>query len=158
MNNNLVLIDTSVWIFALSKNFLPEIKQRVDTLLKENRVAICSMVKLELLGGTRTKKEFERLKSRLDSLYEIKINDNVWHKAAEMAFSLRRKGVTIPYTDILISASALSERALILHADEHFNLIAKNFGLSIKSLIDVIKRSGLNKKERWGKQIQDSTL
>ena len=47
MNNNLVLIDTSVWIFALSKNFLPEIKQRVDTLLKENRVAICSMVKLE---------------------------------------------------------------------------------------------------------------
>ena len=87
MNNNLVLIDTSVWILALSKNFLPEIKQRVDTLLKENRVAICSMVKLKLLGGIRTKKEFERLKSRLDSLYEIKINDNVWHKAAEMALS-----------------------------------------------------------------------
>ena len=96
MNNNLVLIDTSVWILALSKNFLPEIKQRVDTLLKENRVAICSMVKLKLLGGIRTKKEFERLKSRLDSLYEIKINDNVWHKTAEMAFSLRRKRVTFP--------------------------------------------------------------
>jgi len=138
MRNNLVLIDTSVWIFALSKNFLPEIKERVDVLLKENRVAIFPMIKLELLGGTKTKREFEKLKNRLDSLHEIKINDDLWQKAAEMAFSLRRKGISIPYTDILISVAALSESALLLHADEHFNLIAKNFNLSVESLIDDI--------------------
>ncbi len=138
MKNSLILIDTSIWIFALSKNFSLEIKEKVDTLLRENRVVICPMIKLELLGGTKTKKEFKRLKNRLDSLYEIKINDNLWQKAAEMAFSLRRKGMTVPYADILISASALSEGTLILHADEHFDLIAKNFDLPVKSLIDTI--------------------
>ncbi len=143
------MIDTSVWIFALSKNFLPRIKEKVDALLKENRVAISPIIKLELLEGTRTKKEFERLKSRLDSLYEIRINDNVWQKAAEMAFSLRRKRITVPCTDILISASTLSERAVILHADEHFNLIAKNFDLSVKSLIDVIEASGSDIKNSF---------
>ena len=145
MRNNLVLIDTSVWIFALSKNFLPGIKERVDMLLKENRVAISPMIKLELLGGTKTKREFEKLKNRLDSLHEIEINDDLWQKAAEMAFSLRRKGISVPYADILISAAALCESTLLLHADEHFNLIAKNFNLSVKSLIDVIKASRFNK-------------
>ena len=57
MSNNLVLIDTSVWIFALSKNFLPEIKERVDHLLRENTVCICAMIKLELLGRAKTKKK-----------------------------------------------------------------------------------------------------
>ena len=37
--------------------------------------------------------------------------------------------------------SVISEKVLIFHADEHFNLIAKNFDLSVKSLIDVIKTS-----------------
>ena len=139
MSNNLVLIDTSVWIFALSKNFLPEIKERVDYLLRENTVCICAMIKLELLGRAKTKKEFEKLKARLSSLHEIEINKKVWEKAAEMAFSLRRSGITVPYTDILISAAALSEGAAIIHADEHFNLIAKNFNLSVESLIDFVK-------------------
>ena len=139
MKDNLVLIDTSVWIFALSKNFLPRVKERVDMLLKENAVAISPMIRLELLGGTKTKGEFEKLKGRLDSLHEIKINDNIWQKAAEMAFSLHCQGITIPYTDILIGVSAWSERALLLHADEHFNLMAKNFDLSVESLVEAIR-------------------
>lgn len=139
MSNNLVLIDTSAWIFALSKNFLPEIKQKVDHLLRENAVCICAMIKLELLGGAKTKREFERLKARLSSLYEIEINEGVWQKAAEVAFSLRRNGITVPYTDVLISAAALSKGVLVLHADEHFNLVAKNFNLSVESLIALVK-------------------
>jgi len=139
MSNSLVLIDTSVWIFALSKNFLPEIKERVDYLLRENAVCICAMVKLELLGGVKTKREFERLKARLSSLYEIEMSEKVWQKAAEMAFSLRRNGITVPCTDILISAAALSRGVAILHADEHFNLVAENFNLIVESLVDLVK-------------------
>lgn len=67
MVNNPVLVDTSAWIFALRKDSLPPIKERIDLLLKENTVAIVSMVKLELLGGTKTKGDFSRLKKRLDA-------------------------------------------------------------------------------------------
>ena len=31
-----MLIDTSVWLFALKKNIYPEIKERVELLLKDN--------------------------------------------------------------------------------------------------------------------------
>ncbi|MBE0478920.1 PIN domain nuclease [Candidatus Aerophobetes bacterium] len=136
------LIDTSVWIFALGKNYLPQIREKVDRLLEKNEAAICAMIRVELLAGTRTKKEFERLKSRLNSLYEIEITGSVWEKAAEMAFSLRRKGITCPSTDILIGAAALSEHIRIVHADEHFSLIAKHINLLEESLIDMVNVSG----------------
>ena len=138
----MVLIDTSVWIFALGRNFLPQIREKVDGLLERNEVAICPMIQMELLAGTRTKREFEKLKSRLASLYEIEITGSVWEKAAEMACSLRRKGITIPSTDILIAAAAVSEHIRIVHADEHFSLMAKHINLSEESVIGIVNVSG----------------
>ena len=38
MLNKSVIIDTSVWLFALRKEFIPEIKDRVASLLHENHV------------------------------------------------------------------------------------------------------------------------
>jgi len=50
------------------------------------------MTKLEILGGVKTKKEFERLKTRLDSLYEVAINSMVWQIAYKIAFELKEEG------------------------------------------------------------------
>jgi hypothetical protein len=58
----------SAWIMALKKNPLEAVKKRVDHLLRENVVAVLPIVKVELLGGTKSKKEFEQLGKRLDSL------------------------------------------------------------------------------------------
>jgi hypothetical protein len=52
----------------LKKDANPEIKSRLDNLLGEDAIAIAGIIKLELLGGTRTAEEFGRLKSRLDAL------------------------------------------------------------------------------------------
>jgi hypothetical protein len=38
MPNDLFLIDTSAWILALRKDFLPEVKDRIEYLLKENAI------------------------------------------------------------------------------------------------------------------------
>lgn len=67
----MVLIDTSAWIFALKKNpFLP-LKERIDVLLREDLVLTFGMIKLELLGGAKTRKEFDRLKNRLGALCKV---------------------------------------------------------------------------------------
>jgi predicted nucleic acid-binding protein len=58
----------------------------------------------------------------------------LWARAYELAFNLRRRGVTIPYTDILTAACALHANAIILHADAHFDLISKHFELKVESL------------------------
>lgn len=100
---------------------------------------INGMTKLEILGGVKTKKEFERLKTRLDSLYEVAINSMVWQIAYKIAFELRRKGITVPYTDILIAACALKSRADLIHADRHFDLMAPHIRLDVESYVQEAK-------------------
>jgi len=131
----MVLIDTSAWIFALKKSFHPFVKERIEKILMESDAAINGMIELELLGGVKTEKEFERLKNRLDALYYIETDRSLWNDASQLAFRLKRKGVHIPYADILIAASAMQEKAILVHADAHFDVVAKHSELKVESLL-----------------------
>ena len=131
----MVLVDTSAWIFALKKNFLLPLKEKIDLLLREGLILTFGMVKLELLRGAKSEKEFTRLKNRLDALYEIPTDPSLWDKASELAFMLHRKGITVPCTDILIASAALYSKATLLHADIHFDLIAKHTELKVESFM-----------------------
>lgn len=135
MLNNIILVDTSAWIFALRKDFLPVVKDRLDYLLKENAIITTGIVKLEILGGTRTESEFRRLKSRLDALDLVATDSALWDSSFQIAFNLRRKGVTVPYTDILIAACAQKAEATLLHADSHFDLISREIGVKVESYV-----------------------
>ena len=138
----MVLVDTSAWIFALKKNpFLP-LKEKIDLLLREELILTFGMIKLELLGGVKSEKEFNRLKNRLDALYEIPTDPSLWDKASKLAFMLHRKGITVPYTDILIASAALYSKATLLHADIHFDLIAKHTELKVESFLSLIQKEG----------------
>jgi hypothetical protein len=139
MTNNLFLVDTSAWLLALRKNFLPKVKDRIDHLLKEDVVITTGIVKLEILGGTKTEREFQRLKTRLNALDAVETDVELWDRAYGLAFKLRRKGVTLPYTDILIAACALNARAIILHADAHFDLISKHIELKVESFVEAVR-------------------
>jgi predicted nucleic acid-binding protein len=134
----MVLIDTSAWILALKRNFHSSVKERVEQILIESNVVINGIIELELLGGAKTEKEYERLKSRLDALYYIDTTKPLWDSASKLAFDLKRKGINIPFTDILIAASAMQENAILLHADTHFDTIARHMGLKVESLVSRI--------------------
>lgn len=140
MLNKSIVIDTSVWLFALRKEYIPEIKDRVASLLLENHVFTTGIINLELLACTRSKSEYKRLMNRLDVLENIKIDEIVWDMAYNLGYKLRRKGLTIPLTDILIASCALSEECILLHADNHFDLIAKHVNLKVESYVNVIKQ------------------
>ncbi len=140
MPRDLFLVDTSAWIMALRKDFLPVLKDRIEHLLTENAIVTIELVKLELLGSTKTEKEFQRLKSRLDALDTVECDSPLWQEAVDLAFKLRRKGVIVPYTDILIAAGALKVHATVIHADIHFDLLHKPAGLKVESFIDAARR------------------
>lgn len=140
MSNNLVLIDTSVWILALRKSPPPVIRDEVEHLLTENRVAIVPMIRLELLGGTKSPDEFNRLKSRLDALHQIPASEANWEAAIQLSFKLRQQGKIIPYTDILIGSAAIITNCMLLHADRHFDLMAEDTDLKARSLISVLRQ------------------
>jgi len=135
MSSSLVLIDTSVWVLFLRKSPPPVVEEEVGRLLAEDSVAISAMIRLELLGGTRSSHEFTRLQSRLDALHRLPADEATWDKAAELAFLLRQRGKVIPYTDILIGSAAILADALLLHADRHFDQMAEDTALRVRSLV-----------------------
>jgi len=139
MSNKSFLVDTSAWILALRKDFVPSVKERIDHLLKENAIITTGMVKLEILGGTKTVTQFQRLKRRLDALVSVEVDTPLWEKSYDLAFKLRRKGITVPYTDILIAACALEIGATVVHADAHFDLMAAHISLKVESFLPTIK-------------------
>ena len=138
MPNNLFLVDTSAWLFALRKEFILEVKDRIDHLLKENAIIITGIVKLEILGGTKTQNEFQRLKTRLDALDMVETDTALWEEAYRLSFELRRKGITVPYTDILIAACALRTESTVVHADAHFDLMANHVSLKVESFVQIV--------------------
>ena len=141
MPTNRFLVDTSVWIFALKKDYSPKIKERIDQLLLKDLIITAGMIKLELLGGTKTESEYRRLKTRLQALDSIETDEFLWESAYTMAFELRRNGITVPYTDILIATCALEAGVTLLHADSHFDLICRKSELRAESLLPTLQKT-----------------
>lgn len=138
MPNNFFLVDTSAWLFALRKDFIPEVKDRIDYLLKEDAIITTGIIRLEILGGTKTENDFQRLKNRLDALDNIETDNTIWQNACELGFKLRRKGLTVPYTDILIATCALKAESIIVHADTHFDMMASHIQLKVESFVQAV--------------------
>ena len=131
--SDIFLLDTSAWIPVLRINPLESLRKKVDQLLKENSVAIMPIVKVELLGGTKNEIEFERLNERLSSLLSLDMNNEVWNKASKLAYDLKRNGITVPYIDIMIAATAIHHNTTLLHLDKHFDMIASKSPLKLES-------------------------
>jgi predicted nucleic acid-binding protein len=132
--SELVFIDTSVWILALRAGGPVAVRQEVEQLLATGRVATTPIVILELLTGARSSREFRELKEDLEALKQLELSPSVWERAYKLGYDLRRAGLTIPTVDIMIAALALEYDCLLLHADRHFEQIAKHSSLQTKSL------------------------
>jgi len=136
MTDELYLIDTSVWLEVLPRGRVNAfLEQRVDGLLGADRVAITGMIRLELLGGARSEQEWERLDRLLEALHWLSVEENHWQRAARMGFQLRRQGITVPFTDLLIASVALESGAVLLHRDRHFDYIGSHSALKVESLL-----------------------
>ena len=126
---NPVLIDTSLWILVLREGAPEAPKKEVQRIVSDGSAATCGMILVELLGGTRTPKEFGELLEELQALHYLPVTDHVWLSASRLSFELRRKGLIVPTTDVLIASVALNSNCLLLHSDHHFELISKHTDL-----------------------------
>ena len=135
MTEGWVLIDTSAWIWALRPDGVAAIRNRVSEVLAERRGATTPLVLLELLGGARDEKSYGELLEELSALQQFSINEAVWTRSYRSAFDLKRHGVTVPATDVLIATVAQENRVTLLHADHHFDLMAAKTDLVVESWV-----------------------
>jgi predicted nucleic acid-binding protein len=122
------LIDSSAWIEYLRPQGNPKVKKRVREILEAEEAAICGIVLVEVLRGTRDEKTFQSLLVTFQSLHQMVMDDEVFERAAQWGCRLSRKGKTVPTTDLLISASA-HKKATVVHADSDFRVISSVCGV-----------------------------
>lgn len=125
----LVLIDTSAWISFFARKGFPEMKQAISGLLDDDMAAIAGPIMVELVQGARSDNEKAEINDRIRGVYWLQITDDHWHKAAELSFSLRRKGITVSAIDSILAATAIAYDCRILHKDSDFELIAGHSSL-----------------------------
>ena len=101
------------------------VRGRVVRALETGEACWCPIVRLELwngAGGDRERKvlrDFERL------LPELAMDQAVWNAACDLARRARSAGISVPATDILITACARHHQAEIEHSDSDFSRLEK---------------------------------
>ena len=118
-----VLIDSNVYIDLLRarKDVLATLYEWAE--FRGGSLAICGMIRLEVLRGMKSLKAFQSISSLMDVMINIPSDNRLWSEATDLAWNLDRKGITIPGADAVIAASALRSGAAVMTSDAHFSRI-----------------------------------
>jgi len=117
------LVDSNVYIDLL--------RLRKDPALRIGRwsrdagleLVICGMVRLEVLRGVKDPGVYRRLSAFMDVMVNVPSTNRLWDAATKLAWTLDRKGMVIPGTDLVIAASALAIGATVMTSDAHFSSV-----------------------------------
>ena len=86
-------------------------------------LAICGMVRVEVLRGVKSPNAYRRLNDFMDVMVNVPTSNRLWDQASALAWKLDRQGLVIPGTDVVIAASAIAIGASVLTSDAHFSRI-----------------------------------
>jgi len=121
-------IDKSVWI-PYFRDGGAEYGDFIDTLIDENRVHINGIVLAELLIGARSPAEIDRLATALAGLKLVPSDRDSFQSAGRNGFALKRKGVSVPLSDIIIATDCIDHSLVLIEADRHYAAIAAHLPL-----------------------------
>jgi hypothetical protein len=123
----MVIADASAWIAYFTDPDSTE-KRAIDALIDDREVALVGVVLAELMQGCRDPKESREILETVTALDFLDSTRLTWQRTGELSASLRRSGITIPLTDLLIAAIALEHNCQVFTLDPHFEKIP---GLSL---------------------------
>jgi predicted nucleic acid-binding protein len=116
-----ILVDTSVWIEFFKQR--SEIGSILETLILDNSVWVCGVVLFELMQGVKSDREKSLIKETLSTLEYVEMTTSLWLKAADLSASLKKKGITVPLSDIFLAVIAIEHNLQIFTLDKHFERI-----------------------------------
>lgn len=116
-----ILADTCIWIeyFRTTSPISDELRK----LIREDNIVTTGLVILELFQGIKTPESKELIKDTILALPFLEATRDSWIIAGEIGYTLRRKGLTLPATDLLLAAVAKINDCSIFTTDAHFKVI-----------------------------------
>jgi len=127
------LVDTSVWVEFL-RGEKTAIKKRLENLLDENRAVVSGIILAELLTRISDEKEQHFLEECFLGLPYLEATREIFATAGKMGSTLRKKGITMPLSDLLIASLAKTHALTVLTLDNHFQTLARPLNVQIELL------------------------
>ncbi len=121
MRSASVLVDSNVFIGLLRRSVDPVVV--LGEWAGAADLATCGMVRLEVERGLRAGRVRDHMRAFFDVLMMLQTGNRTWATATQIAWSLDRRGITLPAQDCLIAACALMADAVVLTDDRHFDHI-----------------------------------
>jgi predicted nucleic acid-binding protein len=121
-------VDTSVWIQYFREGG-SELGDFIDELIDDGRVHINGIVLAELLTGARNAADFGRLASALAGLKFVPNDRASSESAGRSGFALKKKGVSVPLSDIIIATDCIDHGLVLIESDNHYAAIAAHLPL-----------------------------
>jgi predicted nucleic acid-binding protein len=114
------LIDTSSWVeYFRGRDSEPS--ENVEALVLSGQAAWCDITLVELWHGVRGAKEKRELAMMEKEIEHIPVNALVWALSSKLALLCQEKGLTLPLSDIITAACAVTHGLELEHCDKHFN-------------------------------------
>ena len=120
----MILADSSALIEYYRRGGSPVVQEAVAAAISEDALAFNGIVFVEVVGFAADERERRALLASFGAFHRLALADEDFDLAASIGFDLRRRGRTVPATDLIIAASAIRARAELLHVDDHFDEIA----------------------------------
>lgn len=103
----MIFVDTGIII-----DFWKNPTDRIRKVFLKHKVAICGIVKSELIHGAKSKKDINIISKSLSGLEYVPIEEFVWEDVGNFLYRLRKKGITVPFQDAVICPLALKNNLL----------------------------------------------
>jgi predicted nucleic acid-binding protein len=137
--NQLYLIDSSAWIFALGAKPMESIRERVEELVENNLAAITSPIFFELVSAEKSNAHSALLAAHLSALHPFPLLPQEWGEAADWTREHRQKGHKIKTVDALIAYKAHKHHLTLVHADADMDRIAAHTKLEVESYVKYVR-------------------
>ena len=122
----MVLADTNIFI-----DFWNSPTDELIKCFEKEDIVICGVVRAELLHGAISDSDFKNITKLLDVFVEKSFDTEDWQLLGSNLYKLRRKGLTVPFSDAIIATLAIKYDIPVWTGDKHFLLI-KNVLTNLK--------------------------
>jgi predicted nucleic acid-binding protein len=115
------LVDASKYIDWMRAGRNPT--RILQPFLLAGRLVTCGVVRVEVMRGVVRPAVREELNALFDLIPEVEVSAGIWKDTADLAWTLDRKGMVLPVSDLLIASCALYANARVVTVDPHFKSI-----------------------------------